>query len=547
WIASLIALRRVTPRRIPQVMAATLYVLSPPAIAAVRTGRISSLVVIPLLPALVASVTAMVRPGTRQSLAWRASAAGALIGSVMIAFAPPVAALLLPGTLVVLLGLRWIVGDVEHRRGARLRLLAFLAGMLILLFPWSLDLLRAGSPVWNAVTPTGASPQPFWRLMVLVPQLEGFPGLLAGGGYLLAGVLGVALGLRTRTGMVVGLWSVGLSSALAAWFLGRAGDSAAAWPGLPLIFTAAAFAALFAVAFSEAGTSLGRHHVGWRHVLAGVSVLAVAAGIVTMTRHIGSDPWGNFVVGESSLPAFIGAEQESVGDFRVLVLTADGDDVRWDVTGAEGPSMLRYGQPVPPILAARIDRDLTDMMGGSDPGAAARLGLANIRWVVVPPRGISDAIDAALGQQLDLEPQPVRNGRVYLVSGWLPRAALVSREAVESVINEGALTPGMEVMPLTITDGAVHIPAGSAGAVLLAEADEGRWRATVDGREAEVGDIDGLVRLDLPDPVATDVTLAHDQSPRTALMALQLIGLLLGMSLVLRPPGFADARPGVTP
>ncbi len=544
WVFALLAVRRLTPRRVPQVLAATMYVLSPPAIAAVRTGQIPTLVVIALLPALLGAFGAMVADDVKLATAWRATAAAALTGAVMVAFAPPVAGLLVPLTLVLIIVVQWFGLEPEARRGARLRMAAFLAGVLLLLFPWSLDLLRQGSPVWSAVGEVPATPQPFWRLALLVPAIEGFPSLLAGGGYLTAGVLGLALGLRTRTTAVIGLWGTGLFAVLLAWLLGRAGESAVAWPGLPLVVAAAAFAALLAVAFAEAGRSLGQYTFGWRHLLAGVSVLATAAGLVVMVGHVADDPWGAYAIDEPPLPAFIAAEQEAVGPFRVLVLSAEGDDVRWDLTGPAGPTMLRYGQAVPVTLARRVDQDLTDMMGGSDPGAAARLGLANVRWIVVPERGISPELDQALAQQLDLEPQPVSRGRVYRVQGWVPRSVHVRPDVLDSVVNQRALPPDADVRPLDVVDGSVRAEDLRGGAVLLAEADEGTWLADVDGVRTEIRPIEGLVRVDVPEG-ADEFVLRHRQGPRTALVSLQLLGLLLGISLVLRPPGFAEvaARP----
>ncbi len=540
WIFSLLAVRRLTPRRVPQVLAATLYVLSPPAIAAVRTGQVPALVVIALLPALFSALLAMISEDVKLATAWRSTAAGALIGAVMVAFAPPVAVVLVPAALILIVAVQWLSLDGEARRGARLRIAAFLAGVLILLFPWSLDLIREGSPALRSLAPHGATPQPFWRLVLLVPEMAGFPVLLAGGGYLAAGVLGLALGLRTRTGAVVGLWAAGVSGALLSWILGRAGDAAIAWQGLPLILAAAAFSALLAVAFAEASTALGRYSFGWRHLLAGVSVLATAAGFVVMLGHVASDPWGAYAIDEPSLPAYIGAEQTAVGDFRVLVLSAQGGELRWDLTGPSGPTMLRFGQPLPVTLAQRVDQDLTDLMGGSDPGAAARLGLASVRWIVVPEAGVTPELDQALGQQLDLEPQPMSQGRVYKVEGWLPRAAVIRLDVLDSVVNQSALPPDARVLALEAQADGVRWDDPRAGALMFAEAAEGRWVATVDGVEAEVRPIDGLVRVDVPEG-ATSVELRHAQGTRTALMALQLLGLLLGISLVLRPPGFAEA------
>jgi hypothetical protein len=113
-----------------------------------------------------------------------------------------------------------------------------------------------------------------------------------------------------------------------------------------------------------------------------VVVVGLGASVATFVRA----PWDAYALADPPLPAFIAPEVDAVGEFRVLVLVAQEDGtVTWDLTGAAGPTMASFGVPERTSAVGAVRDVIDDILGGSDPGAAGRLGVANVRYVVVPP------------------------------------------------------------------------------------------------------------------------------------------------------------------
>ncbi len=546
WLLSLRAASVVTEQRLPRLAAATAFVLSPPVLASLTTGRVSDLGVVISLPALVASGALMIRPEVRSDRAWRATAATALAAALAIAFEPAAAIGLAAVGVVALVLVGANGGSPDRVRGARVRLLTAGAGTLLLLVPWSLDLFGDRGPIFHAMTQTGANAQPFWRWLFLTPDLAGFPGVIAGSGFVLAAVIGLLFGFRRRPGTSLGLWALALAGTYAAWGLGRMGASAWAWPGLPLLVSAAAFAGLLALGFASARSHLVAHAFGWRHVTTLVTTAAVLVSLSAAGWGVLRSHWRAYSVGQPLLPAFVGANVARVGPFRVLVLADEGGVVHWDLTGPDGPTMATYGLTLPPALNVLVDRGISDLMGGADPGAASRFGLANIRYVVVPEAARSPALDDALGAQLDLEPQPVASGAVYRVSSWMPRASVVPQRTAEIIAERGEVPPGVDAVALG-RDGpgpaSYRSEVDGAVAALVANvADEG-WEARADGRLLRPTPLLGLVRFDVPAD-ASVVTVTYARQGRWAtLVTFQLLVVLAAISLVLRPPRFAEPEP----
>jgi len=540
WLLALVALRGVSTRRLPQVVGATMYVVSPPFLAALRTGRISTLVLAVILPGLAAAVSIAGRPRARSSSAWRATAVAALLAAAAIAFAPAFALVVLGGVAAGLIGLAVVDTPREARRAAQLRLVTVLAGAFLLLLPWSLDLVGPGSPIFAGVGDTMIEPPSFVRLLLLAPRQAGFPGAVVGLGLVAGAGLGLVLGLRRRPGLVVGSWLVILAGVVSAWTLGRAGVDAVAWPGQALVPTAAAAAMLTAVAFSEAGETLSGHAFGWRHLAAGVTTLAVMAGLGGAVRHLVHEPWAAYAFDTPALPAFIEVEQAVLGDFRVLVLRDVDGVVSWDLTGSAGPTMLRFGQAEPAALLDRVESDLADTLSGADPGAAARLGLVGVRYVVVPEGNGSPLLELVLQQQLDLEPLPSNHGRIYRLASWLPRVAWVRTEVAEAIVNQRAVPPGRRVVALDeVAPFTWQTTSKADGGVFVADPALGTWEATADGVPAEVRVTEGQIHIDLDDR-ADLIEVRQVDGRRRAWTVTQLLALLATMSLVLRPPRFAE-------
>lgn len=539
WLFALRAAQAYSPRRVPRVVAATAYVLSPPALAALVTGQVAALVLLAVIPGLVASGLALTGRSSPPGRAWRAVSGSVLLGAIGGAFEPLFVPVVLLAGLIVVMVIWSGSGDGAWRRAVTVRVLAAVSGPLLLLLPWSLDLIEPGGPLFAG---SGAlAGGELWRWLALSPDLAGFPGLIAGVGFVLAGLLGLAIGLTRTPRLVVGLWAVALLGAVSGWLLGRTGTLV--WPGLPLVLTAAAFAGLYALAFATAEHELGRFGFGWRQMAAVVTAAAVTISLGAVALSLVRSPLDDYAVDDPPLPAFIGAAAQEA-PFRVLVLADTGGGVSWEVVDGGGPTMAGFGVPASPALEL-VSEAVSETLGRVDSTAASLLGPLNIRYVVVPDGGTSAELDAALRGQFALESRPVAEGRVYSVAGWMPRATVVDAPTAWEVIEHGARPDAGEVHPLEA--GLPGMFSGTAplrGPVLVAEADDGQWTATADG--VALGALE-FIDPDAPSIVGFSavnsgerVEIAHGNAAARRLEVTgQAIALLLIVSLALRPPRFA--------
>jgi GT2 family glycosyltransferase len=538
WVLALRAAQVYSDRRPARVAAATAYVLSPPSLAALATGRLGGLVVLATLPGIVAAGSVAMRRGTPPDRAWRAVASIVLLGAVAGSFEPIVLPVLLAAAMVTLVARSPVAPDAAWRRSLLIR--SFVAGFgpSLLLLPWSGRLVTGDGPLQAGTGPVVADE--LWRWMLLAPQIPGAPGPLVGVGFVLAGLLGLALGLRHQPRLVVGLWLAALLGSVGGWAAGRVG--LLPWPGLPLLVAAAAYAGLLAVAFASAEAALARHDFGWRHLAAGATAAAVLFSLGTVGATLLTGPWEDYAVGDAPLPSFVTTAAEDEG-FRALVLADDGDAGVWEVVDGAGPSMAAYGLEEPAPLLGSLDGVVSAMLAGTDPGAAGRLGAFNIRYVVVPDDGVSERLDAALRGQLALEPRPVAEGRVLAISTWLPHASVVPTDAAAAIDRRGELPEDVLVQPLTPDGDRISGEVEQPGQLLVAEHADDRWRASVGGQPMELGATDwGATIEGTVGEADSRVVLEHDGDVgRVLAVTWQILAVLLTLSLALRPPGFARA------
>jgi GT2 family glycosyltransferase len=539
WLLALRAAQAYSRRRVPRVVAATAYVLSPPALAALATGEVGALVVLAVLPGIVAAGTTMGRARTSAARAWRAVAAAALLLAVGGAFEP----LLLVGGVVA--GVVLVVAtlafgsDPGWKRAVLARVVVAVGAPLALLAPWSLDLLEPDGPLLGGGgTVVGG---PLWHWTALAPELAGFPGLLAGVGFVLAGLLGLVLGTSRSPVIVAALWAAALLGAVGGWWLDR--TASGAWAGLPLVVTAAAYAGLLALGFATAETQLARHAFGWRQLATLATGLAVTVSIVTVAVTLVRGPWDAYAVADPALPGYITTAAAETPDdpFRVLVLADRDGVVAWEVVEGTGATMAAYGVPRAAAADALVGAAVDDLLTGRDLTAADRLAQLNVRYLVVPDGGTSPELDRALRSQLALDPRPVSVGRVLDVEGSLPRAAVVA----DAPAADGTGAPGDGLTPLRPVGPGHYVGRSDAGGTLhLAEPASPGWRVTADGRPLRVEQADGLVVVpDVPADARVEITHARTAA-RSLAVAGQLLALLLVVSLVLRPPRFARRPPG---
>jgi hypothetical protein len=552
WFGALRAARLITVHRAPRVLGATLYALSPVVLGALGAGLFDVLVVAALFPALVALGARTVAPTLWQTgpaaiaSAWRSAALLALTLAIALSAAPRL------WPLFALYG-AVVMGAALVRREGLGRLGVAALGVGALLAPWIAGMLREG---WTPPAPGEAVSIPLWRALTAVPDV--LPGLGGLGGVLVAvpATAAVAaallLALRGRPGVVGGFAAVLVVSSLGAWTAARVGSTGIWTPAL-LLPSALAQAGLGVVAARWIGRGLREHAFGGRQLAVVVSVVLLGLGLVIGLVRLGSGPYPGLARAPELLPPFIGADEPRVGPYRVLLLHATDGEVRFDVVGASGPSMLAFGALQSGTLRGAIESSVVDIVGGSDPGAAARLGVVGVRYVVVGVRPDTDTTGAAqlvtrLDEQPSLSPVPSGSGRVYRVDSWLPRAVILPTATGESLLatgdpgNTAAIAEsGMTAPRLGVYSG-VADPLG--GLLVISEASAGRWQAFADGvalqrrrpePDAAAASSWAVNGFTVPAAATRILVVASGTGHRLGLLA-QAGSLLAIISLALRPP-----------
>ena len=360
------------------------------------------------------------------------------------------------------------------------------------------------------------------------------PGPAAGVGLLLAGVLGLTLGARRAPRAVALGWGLGLAGGVLAWVLD--GLELAPWAGTPLVLSAAAYAALLAIAFGTAEEALSRFALGWRQGAAVLAAVGVAASVGTVGVALVTEDWAAFRRGEPALPEFVTAASAEL-PARVLVLAARDGHVDWELVAGTGPTMVAFGAARDPEVANAVGGIVEDLVTGRDPRAAARLGRLGVRFVVVPAGGEGAALQRALRAQVALEPRPALSGSVLEVVVWVPGAAVAAPVAFREDAVPQPRDPQRPVVPLERQGPGRYVLEGApAGSVVVGEPFDADWELRVDGRPVGGRVDDAALRFD-DVPAGSRLVLEHTRgTARAVALAGQLLVLLLVVSLGLRPP-----------
>lgn len=544
WVLAYRAGRLITAHAGPRVLGATLYTLSPAVLVLLAEGRFGVLVLAALLPGLVLLAVRVLDPHSRVAVAWRAAALLALGGAIVVGAAPASAP-------VIALAYAAALGVAARRRYVAIRMGVAGLGALAILGPWLVGVVRHGL---GGLMP--APSPPLWRALTAAPVLPGGASAVD----LLAGVVGLAVvavavlfGLRTRPRAVSTLSAVVGVAGLAAWGGGQVAVATQLVPSL-LVTVALALAGLGVIGARCLGGEVRGYAFGTRQLAAVTAVVVVVVGVLGGAARVATGPWDGLAREPELVPAFVDADRPEVGPYRVLVLAA-GDQVSWDLVEAGGPSMLGYGTLPGHDLLDEVSEAVTATVGGTDPRAGATLGVANVRYVVVSDRGVSedDATELieALARQPALEPLPSGEGRVFSVRSWLPRAGLLPASAGQALLATGdpGATAAVEHDGLArvrrdVYSGSMTASAVSDGGGLLVVSEESspRWRANADGRPLERRSAGPVNAFAVP-AGAEEVTVAASGGlTHYLLLGLQALLTLAVGSLALRPPVFARRR-----
>jgi GT2 family glycosyltransferase len=533
--------RLLSTRMWPRLLGATVYTLSPPVLGALARGRISELVLAALLPGLVVLLVWSADHRRTPSEGWRAAALMALTLAVLWSVAP--------GAWMVPAGV-WLSGVLvaailSAGRGALLR--TFLAGPLALLAlaPWLVDAVRTSGQVIDSAP---FEPVQAWRAFLVAPDLlEGLSpvgGLVAA--LVTAGVVGAALLLtgRGRAAAVVVLLTVITLWGLATWAMGHIAP-ATTWIPTLLLPSALSLAGLATLAARSISDHLRSYNFGLRQVLAGGCAVVLVAGLGASLARLVIDPWSGLRIANDLVPAFVSADGNRVGPYRILLLDGGDETVTWEVTDNTGPSMLEYGT-TPSEALTRSLSDAVAAIGLRDPRAASDLGLLNVRYVVIHDRTTSEELVRLLAAQPDLEPFASGAGQVFEVMPWLPRAVVVPTNMADSPQAAARLvsTAALEEAGLSSPQPGTFSGPVEQGWLLLSEASSSRWDVRLDGRRLEqMANVPGNV-YEVANPGQLDIS-SGPRMRHLAVIGAQLLVVIAILSLAIRPPRSGMSRRGI--
>lgn len=467
-------------------VAAAAYALSPLTLAAFFQGRFPELVLIAAMPALL--VPLLRAGGFAPDGGWRSIGGGALGLAVVTTLSPwaPIA-VFGAGILVAVAGLAG--GRNGAARAAVVGAASSVAAMVILL-PWSLELLRPGSPIGARPGPLGV---PLTDLVRFVPATPfPIPAAMAWA-FPAAAAAGVVLALPERRGAARALAIFGTLAMLVAWAVSRGVPWIAPRPGLPLALAAVAAALLAGVAAEGLVPTLRARSFGVPHVaLGGVTAFGAAAMFLGVAFIAGGSFDGLRRAGDLQ-PSFFEAEAQNFGDFRVLWLAGDDRALRADLSAPEGESILTFGARRAGPGEEYLEGVLASVLARRTEQAGKLLAPLGVRYVVLRP-AIDVQIVRAFSRQTDMRfDQGFKGSQIWSNEAWLPVAAGVTSPDWVAASAADASRPTLAAAPQDPgRSGALHrvrpgVLAGrigvGVGAVLLGEEFAGRWRLQAGGRE----------------------------------------------------------------
>jgi GT2 family glycosyltransferase len=462
--------------------AALTYALSPLALTAFSEGRLPDLILLAALPALViplVRVSGLAAPG-----GWRSLLAGAA-GLAVVGSASPWALPAVLGSGVALGAGLLAVGEGRRalRTAAAGALMAIIAAALLL--PWSVELFRSGSPIGAGRGPFGAQLVDLLRLIPHRPSA--IPAALAWAFPVAAaaGVL-VAVAMRDRLARVLAV--AGTAAVLVAWAVARGVPWIAPRPGLPLVLAALCIAVLVGLGAEGIVSALQARSFGALHMSLGALGLAVVAVLSTGVGFVARGDFARLHPTSGLVPSFFAAEQRTFGDFRVLWLEGSPRDLRADLTGPGGETILTVGARRDGGGDRYLLASLAAITTSRTEQAGRLLAPLGVRYIVLRPAA-DPGVVAAFGRQADIRfAQRFRGLQVLSNDVAIPIApGIASPEWIAAAgtpeVRAAAAAAGVPLDPgragalRRIRPGLfVGTAAPEARGVLLAEERSERWR-----------------------------------------------------------------------
>ncbi|WP_375432680.1 glycosyltransferase family 2 protein [uncultured Friedmanniella sp.] len=504
------------------------YALLPALLGGENQGRLSLSVLAVLLPLLVSAVRSLALRRVRTPEAWRGGWGAGVVLVVLVSFEP---------SLMILALLAGALGALQLRRTPRKigRIGIALGLPLVVLLPWwpSLILAPGRLLVGPDAALQGAPTAPaVWRLLLGRDVGAGLPPLWLGA--VVFGVIWlVAIGgllRRWQRKIVVVAWTTALLALAMAVLLSRLvvsvpplGTEVRPWVGPYLLIAFAALGLGGAVGVDGFSRDIRRRSFSWLQpaaVLSGVAVAVVTVGGMAWWVWAGATgPVDR--AGLDAVPPYVRNAMVSDTGTRVLAIDLTRPTTRFSVLADR---QVRLG-----------DADRGGTFGGSETAQQEAQDLV-VRLVA----GTADS---------DLAPQLSSLGVGYL---WVRGADEEERARIDNTPGLGAASGNDDgtvwqldppVTRRTIADGTTRTPVpgtpfllapGAEGRqLLLGEAADRRWRATIDGSRLPVVDAGWQQGFSLP---ATGGVVTY-ALPSVTHWFLIGQGLVLVVALILAAPG----------
>ena len=510
-------LRQLTNNRWLTVGASLLYAISPVAISAVNSGRLSTVMVLILLPLFISSSQGIF---AIDQFTWRRIFGLTLLGSVLFAFSP---ILLIVSILINGFAIYRDYSASDRGVNAELfnnrlyRRLALVITPLLICAPWSFELLvepkrffidsgfllSGGGPNFALMgNPGGPGSLPVFIISPLIL------------------VLGISLFSSTKARFVAEL---GFISLLAAVLLSTVsitghGTSIATpiYAGSLLSLTTIAAIAASVIMLDKLRERLITTNINFRHISAGVLLVITALySITSISWMVSSGANSPLQTGKSVvLPAFLAVEV----DAKTMVIRprTTGEEVTLNYYLARGGDATLAQPDMAPADREQISAAVQELVDGTGLTASTTFAVHGIKFLFLKSpvdENIARVIDGLGGFS---RASSTNAGIVWKISVNTGSVLFTDASGKKSVVQEGKL----------------GITVNEPGELTLTENYSQGWRAMQDGSRLErKRSADGMPVFTVIEPGT--VTLIYDGTSRRAWISFQTIVLVTVMVLAL--------------
>ena len=510
-------LRRLSNNRWLTVGASLLYAISPVAISAINSGRLSTVMVLILLPLFISAAQGI---ATLDQFTWRRIFGLSLLGSVLFAFSP---ILLLAGLLFNVFAIYRDYMASEQGRNAELfnnrlyRRLALVITPVLICAPWSFELLVQPKRFFidSGFLLPGGGPN-----LALIGN-PGGPGSLPI--FILSPltlVLGISLFSSTRARLVAELGFISLLSAILLSTLSITGNGTSIatpiYAGSLITLTTLAAISASVIMLDKLRERLITTNINFRHISAGVLLIFTALYTATSISWIvtsgANSPLqtGKDVV----LPAFLAIET----DAKTMVIRprSNNQEVSLNYYLARGGDATLAQPDLAPADREQISAAVQELADGTGLTASTTFAVHGIKYLF-----LKSPIDENIARVID-------------GLGGFSRASSTNAGIVWKIsVNTGSIlftdTFGKSSV---LQQGKLGITVNEPGEMTLTENYSQGWRAMQDGARLErKPSVDGMPVFTVTEPGL--VTLMYDGTSRRAWVSFQTIVLVTVVILAL--------------